>query len=537
MDDRVSSPLKGEEKSRLETRFRQLFFGCRTNLRYIRTAIALNLLSILLFLPAYRINANDSSQDRKIKNFSEYLEAGETDKAFNLIQSFPADSLPQAEKNYYLSWIYFYQGNYLLAAEKYPSDYFRKMAEFLPEFQTAESEHFKLFTKNRDIILKDYALPSLESAYRKIGELFNYFPSDKIRVEIYSRSEEFNLASTLSQRDLEVSGAIGICKFNRVMLLSPEALAYGFRWQDALTHEYTHLVIQRLSRGKCPLWLHEGIAKYFETIWRDIAAGQFSPSSQNLLAAAVKENKLISFQQMNPSLVKLNSQEEVSLAFAEVSWAIKFLIKAKGREILPQLLLNLAKSNNQDSAFKKTLRISIGKLEKQIRQDLASAQLTITPGAILEKIKLKDEGKDEIEEFVEQNLGDYLHLGDRFRQRGAGATALEEYEKAEAIEPNNAVILNKIAKLLIDLGEPLKAEEKFKQAIQNNPNYGPIYTNYADYLFRQNRYPEALLNYQESNRINPFNPFIHKNMGFIYWQQGDKETARKEWQIAEILLP
>lgn len=478
-------------------------------------------------------------ENKKLKNFSEYLEAGETDYLLPLTEALPESSLLEGklEKNCYLAWIYFYQGKYRPAAENWPSEYFQKMAEFAKEFKTAESEHFKIFTKDRDVILNDYALEGLEEVYQKIGRLFNYFPTDKIRVEIYSSSEEFNLASTLSKRDLEVSGAIGICKFNRIMLLSPEALAFGFRWQDALAHEYVHLLIQRLSRGKCPLWLHEGIAKYSELIWRGGEAGYLPPSHQNILAEAVKNNNLITFQQMHPSLVKLNSQEEVSLAFAEVCWAIKFIVDKSGQEILPRLLINLSKYPSPQTAFEKTLHLSMSKFEKQWRKNLAEVQWSIKPGAILEKIRLKGTAGDEIEEFVEQSLRDYLRLGDRFRQRRAFSTAQDEYAKAEAIEPNNPVILNKEAKLLLDLGDPAKAEEKFKQAIQNNPNYGPVYTNYADLLFRQKRYSEALTNYQESNRFNPFNPLIHKMMGIIYSQQNDQEKARQEWQVAHTLFP
>ncbi|MFH1258399.1 MAG: tetratricopeptide repeat protein [Elusimicrobiota bacterium] len=478
-------------------------------------------------------------KNEKIKNFSAYLEAGETDYLLPLVEALPESSLLEGklEKNCYLAWIYFYQGKYQLAAENWPSEYFQKMAEYAKQFKPAESRHFQIFTKDRDIILNDYALEAMEEVYDKIGLLFNYFPKDKIRVEIYSTSEEFNLASTLSKRDLEVSGAIGICKFNRIMLLSPETLAFGFRWQDALAHEYVHLLIQRLSRGNCPLWLHEGIAKYSELIWRGGEAGYLPPSHQNLLAEAVKNNSLITFQQMHPSLVKLNSQEEVSLAFAEVCWAIKFLVNKSGEKILPKLLINLSKYPNPQTAFKKTLALSMNKFEKQWRKNLAEVQWSIKPGAVLEKIRLKGSAGDEIEEFVEQSLGDYLRLGDRFRQRRAFSTAQEEYAKAEAIEPNNPVILNKLAKLLLDLGDPAKAEEKFKQAIQNNPNYGPVYTNYADLLFQQKRYREALTNYQESNRFNPFNPLIHKMMGIIYLQQNDQEKARQEWQIAQALLP
>ena len=79
-------------------------------------------------------------------------------------------------------------------------------------------------------------------------------------------------------RDIEVSGAIGICKFNKIMLLSPRNLARGYRWTDALSHEYIHYIVVQLSHNRAPIWLHEGIAKYFESAWRLPSGGLAGPS-------------------------------------------------------------------------------------------------------------------------------------------------------------------------------------------------------------------------------------------------------------------
>ena len=107
-------------------------------------------------------------------------------------------------------------------------------------------------------------------------------------MEIFPTTATFYPASSLSTRDIEVSGAIGICKFNKIMLLSPRNLARGYRWTDALSHEYIHYILVHLSGNRAPIWLHEGIAKYFEDVWRLPQLG-VAQSAHRELAGACPE--------------------------------------------------------------------------------------------------------------------------------------------------------------------------------------------------------------------------------------------------------
>ena len=52
------------------------------------------------------------------------------------------------------------------------------------------------------------------------------------------------------------------------MLLSPKALLKGYDWLDTAAHEYTHHVLTQKSRNRAPIWLQEGLAKWFEDDWR-----------------------------------------------------------------------------------------------------------------------------------------------------------------------------------------------------------------------------------------------------------------------------
>ena len=114
-----------------------------------------------------------------------------------------------------------------------------------------ESAHFVLFVDDkRDGILVPHALDALEKTYEAIGAELGYFPKEKVRVEVAPDATSFNAISTLSLRDIEETGAVGICKFNKLMIISPRALSFGYRWVDSLSHEYLHYAIVALSTIK-----------------------------------------------------------------------------------------------------------------------------------------------------------------------------------------------------------------------------------------------------------------------------------------------
>ncbi|HCJ66619.1 MAG TPA: hypothetical protein DHV62_04655, partial [Elusimicrobia bacterium] len=345
-------------------------------------------------------------------------------------------------------------------------------------------------------------------------------------------------SSTLSEKEVDTSGAIGICKFNRLMIISPRLLAYGYRWLDSLSHEYVHYLVNRLTLYHCPLWLHEGIAKYFDRKWLDKEVDYLTPPYENLLANADKENKLISFTRMSPSLVKLNSQEEVSLAFAEVANTVDYLIRNYGQEKLLSLLTELKTVENENIAFYTTYGLEQGKIEKNWQESLKRKEMKTYPGASIEKIKFTDETSvDEIDEFIGADLRGHIRLGDKFRLRGKHEAALTQYAEALKKEPHNPLILNKIAKVYLSLNNKEEAEKKLLNAIKTNPNYGASYFHLGNLYLSEEKYKPAGENYREYLQINPFDPYLHKNLGFLYYESGEKLKAKNEWLIAKQLIP
>ncbi|HSQ14599.1 MAG TPA: tetratricopeptide repeat protein, partial [Candidatus Deferrimicrobium sp.] len=215
-------------------------------------------------------------------------------------------------------------------------------------FKRHESAHFILFVDDkRDGILVPHALDALEKTYEAIGAELGYFPKEKVRVEVAPDATSFNAISTLSLRDIEETGAVGICKFNKLMIISPRALSFGYRWVDSLSHEYLHYAIVALSNNQAPIWLHEGMARFYETRWRKPAPVKeahedyLTPANQTLLVQALEKNQFVGFKKMEPSLIHLDSPEQVQLAYAEAASAVDFINQSKGKVGVRELLATL----------------------------------------------------------------------------------------------------------------------------------------------------------------------------------------------------
>ena len=136
------------------------------------------------------------------------------------------------------------------------------------------------------------------------------------------------------------------------MLTSPRGLGRGYGWRDTIAHEFVHYYITKVSKNSVPIWLHEGIAKFQETRWREAPGHQLEPPQEDLLARSLEANKLISFDQMHPSMALLPSQEAAALAFAEVHSTIRYLHAKGGYGKLRQLLKTLSGGRSMDQALK-----------------------------------------------------------------------------------------------------------------------------------------------------------------------------------------
>lgn len=385
-----------------------------------------------------------------------------------------------------------------------------------------ESKNFDFYVPPDQTFLVNYALPALEKTVQHYEKVFGR-ASGKIRVEIYPTKESFSAASTLSMEILKRSGAIGICKFHRLMILSPRALPLGYRWMDALSHEYTHLLVNELSWSKAELWLHEGTARYFDTTFRTDPPVYLSPHQKTKLLEAMEDGTLVTFKRMSPSLVYLKNQDEVSLAFSQVSYAVGQIIQRKGPKKFKNFLKSLRKKPFS-VAFKNLMKMNKLEFQENLKNWMAEENWEKTKGTMSDDVRFEQLDEDEV---IGASVKGRIRLGDRMRKKRLFDAALIEYKKALQEEPENAIILLKTARTHLALNQTQKAIENLQHAVQNNPNYGTPHLVLATLV--SPREARSLL--ETANDINPFDPTIHKLLAEVYEKLGEKDKAKMERDV------
>jgi tetratricopeptide (TPR) repeat protein len=524
----------------------------------MRRAILFGTLFALLFSSV----ASAAEIDPKFKKAEELLDSWRIAEAQELAVKFLKEDPKSAAALDLDAWAKFYQGRYeeaLKSVERalaIESKNDRRQAMRLFTQQTLdvarmlkrfESAHFTLYLDDkRDGILAPYALEVLEKSYENIGAELGYYPKEKVRVEIAPDAVTFNAISTLSLRDIEQTGAVGICKFNKLMIISPRALSLGYRWADSLSHEYLHYVIVALSNNQAPIWLHEGTARFYETRWRqpvaakDAAEDYLTPANQTLLVQALEKNKFVGFKKMEPSLIHLETPEEVQLAYAEAASAIDFINSSKGNSGVRELLATLSEKS-VPAAIEKLFGISFDVFETRWKAFLKGKGLKEIEGSRVRKLKVKTDQKEdeevvelkEIQSVVARNR---THLGDQLLGKGRAVAAANEYQRALHASPHSPVILNKLGRVFIQMNRYDDALPPLKKALELDPDNGGTYVQLGRIHHATKSYKDSKAALEEALQINPFNPTIYRLLTDVYTALGDQAKAAQNKAILEKLM-
>ncbi len=128
------------------------------------------------------------------------------------------------------------------------------------------------------------------------------------------------------------------------------------------------------------------------------------------------------------------------------------------------------------------------------------------------------------------NVGSYITLGFIYDSRGEIEKAIEVYEQALTIAPENALILNNYAYLLSQKGERLdEALSMAQKAVQLSPD-NPSYLDTIGWVYFIMGQPEEGREYIErALELDPENATILEHLGDLYSKLGEHSRARDFW--------
>ena len=408
----------------------------------------------------------------------------------------------------------------------------------LTPYKRYESPHFSiLLDEKQDGILVDYLIDALEKTHAAMALQYGFSPTEKVRVELFPSSVAFYRGSALSVRDIEITGAVGLTKFNKLQFLSPMSLVHGYRWLDAISHEYMHYLIMKMTANHAPIWFHEGLSKYEETRWRN-GPDYLSAANITLLAHALADKKLIEFHQMEPSLIHLETPEEVQLAYAQAASAIEFIIFRSGHAGLKAVMERMAVSRSKGAgeALQQVLGMTFSEFEQQWKAFLDAKALTPVPGVMIQRYKVREGDADaermelkEIQSLVARNRA---HLGDKLKERGRTRAAVIEYQRALADTGDSVPVMNRLSGALIELDRDSEAVTVLNRILALNPDHPTPYVQLGRVHLKRQEFVKARTAYEESIQINPFNPEVHIGLAQAYAELGDHGRSEQEKQIS-----
>jgi tetratricopeptide (TPR) repeat protein len=125
------------------------------------------------------------------------------------------------------------------------------------DFREGESSHFVLrYHGGASHQLAREIIQSLEEQFRSLSSELRYTPPEPIAVILYTREAFRDVTRAPGWSSAVNDGRIRV-PVQGVETVSPEL-------QRILKHELTHSFVFQKTAGRCPTWLHEGVAQFME---------------------------------------------------------------------------------------------------------------------------------------------------------------------------------------------------------------------------------------------------------------------------------
>ncbi|HOK41243.1 MAG TPA: peptidase MA family metallohydrolase [bacterium] len=216
-----------------------------------------------------------------------------------------------------------------------------------------ETPNFKCYYKDANYytIIKTL-VEELENQFVFIANDFEYFnKTNKIIILFYSIEDYDNLSTKPYWSSAYYDGKIRI---NTYLFKKGDI-------RNILKHELIHSIITLKSGYKVPIWLHEGLAQYYEF-------------NKKIYFKFPEEYKLkfLSLQKIENSF-NILEPDEIEIAYLESLFLIKYILEIYGERIIIELLNEFKKNNNFDEVYRKILLRDRETLEFEFKNYLKNA--------------------------------------------------------------------------------------------------------------------------------------------------------------------
>ena len=224
------------------------------------------------------------------------------------------------------------------------------------DFASNESSHFVVHYEGHQIsdVLRGQILAALESDYEDLSRDLGTPPRDNILVTLYTETGFFDVTQAPNWVGALYDGKLRI-PINGLTSVTSELAR-------VLKHELVHAFVAKISGGRCPPWLNEGIAQYLEPRTLNGQGHQ--------LALLFKSQQQIPLNVLEGSFMRF-SGSTASLAYAESLAAVSYIVDSYGTSDVQRILERLSEGNSTEAALRATIHSDYGQLETDLARYLA----------------------------------------------------------------------------------------------------------------------------------------------------------------------
>ena len=226
-------------------------------------------------------------------------------------------------------------------------DRIRKELHAEKDFNRDVTSHFLTKYEGREKIETGrIVLRILEEAYGEVGRALSYYPDREIQVILYSGRQFQDVTDAPDWSGGIYDGKIRI-PIGGIEKETPEL-------RRILFHEYTHVVVRAIT-PRCPTWLNEGLAQYFE-------GRQLDSRQREMLQKIAQNGKLPSLRSLEGSFMGLGG-DQVQFAYLFSLSSVRYMVDSFGMYRVKGVLEELAKGADTGKAISSGIMLSYEEFE------------------------------------------------------------------------------------------------------------------------------------------------------------------------------
>jgi superkiller protein 3 len=171
---------------------------------------------------------------------------------------------------------------------------------------------------------------------------------------------------------------------------------------------------------------------------------------------------------------------------------------------------------------------------QRVKEAKAKAKILRTEAELSNSPKAKQAYSQEVKKLA---VEEYFVKGFNAQENGAYDQAMDYYQKAIELTPQDAIVYNKMGAAYAAKSDYTQAMIYFKKALEIDPNNAYAYNNLGNVYASIKEYTQAIYCFQKAILIAPYEAYAYNNLGNAYSSQHNYVNAIEQYMQAVKIDP